>query len=83
MRKLSLLAFLSVAVLAAGVAQAGDDSRWPTCESWQAMNSAEKRIYTIAYADGVIAASSYADSVDHSYIKKWLRQSQRAEWRPG
>ena len=66
MRKLSLLAFLSVAVLAAGVAQAGDDSRWPTCESWQAMNSAEKRIYTIAYADGVIAASSYADSVDRS-----------------
>src|ERR687887_354310 len=66
MRKLFLLIFLSVVVLAWAGVQAGDDQRWPTCENWQAMTAAEKRIYTIAYGEGIIAASVYADSVDRS-----------------
>src|SRR5919197_1695446 len=66
MRKLFLLIFLSVVVLAWAGVQAGDDQRWPTCENWQVMTAAEKRIYTIAYGEGIIAASVYADSVDRS-----------------
>ena len=65
MSKLFLLVLLA-ALLASVSTQGGDDQRWPTCESWQAMDAAAKKIYTIAYAEGVIAASVYADSVDRS-----------------
>jgi hypothetical protein len=66
MCKLFALAFLLVTVLALDAAQAGDDSRWPTCKDWQAMPDYEKRIYTIAYANAAVAAAVYADSVDRS-----------------